>query len=352
MKIWIDSKPLEARADQNILQVARDNNIYIPSLCYHPRIGTLGKCRSCMVEIEGQSGLHTACTTPVSENMSVHTGTPAVREFQKTVCEMMLTSGRHDCLSCEACGDCELQDMAYRLGIEHLTIQPESSFVKSDCSSPGIDLDFDKCIKCGRCVAACRDLVVNETLNFGFRGSDTRIICDDDKPMGESSCVQCGECVQVCPVGAFIFKPSKGRARQWEMESTKVTCPYCAIGCQIDVQTRDKRIVNSLAHENRFNEQPNKGQLCVKGRFGLDYVHSPERLRIPLIRKNDKLVECSWDEALDFTAERLKSIRSAHGADAIGFLAPAKASNEDNYALMRFARAVIGTNNIDHCARL
>jgi predicted molibdopterin-dependent oxidoreductase YjgC len=221
-----------------------------------------------------------------------------------------------------------------------------------DESSEGIVRDLNRCIECGRCVRACNNTVMNEVLDFAYRGSHSRLVCDDDLPMGESSCVQCGECVQVCPVGALTFKLARGKARTWETESTKVTCPYCGVGCQIDLQTKDNKVLGAYAHEKYWDKQPNKGMLCVKGRFGLDFVNSSERLRTPMIRKNGQLEACSWDEALDFAADKMKSIKADHGADSIGFLCSAKVTNEENYAMARLARAVIGTNNIDHCARL
>jgi predicted molibdopterin-dependent oxidoreductase YjgC len=243
--------------------------------------------------------------------------------------------------------------MAYDLGIERPGIRIDAAPTPLDASSQGIVREADKCIQCGRCVTACQDGVVNEVLAFGERGKHTKVVCDEDVPMGESTCVQCGECVQVCPVGALVLRQPKDRKiRPNETQAAKVTCPYCGVGCQIDFHVKDNRYAFAMAHERRWNEQPNKGMLCVKGRFGLDFVDAPDRLRTPLVRKDGELREASWDEALAVVADRLKQVKSAHGADAIGFFTSAKVTNEENYALMRFARATIGTNNIDHCARL
>jgi predicted molibdopterin-dependent oxidoreductase YjgC len=285
--------------------------------------------------------------------MVVSTATARVLEARRMVVELLLADGHHNCISCQANAGCELQKMAYDLGIERPGIRIDSEPTPVDASSEGIVREADKCIACGRCVTACQNGVVNQVLAFGYRGSHTRVVCDEDLPMGESSCVQCGECVQVCPVGALVLRqPKDRRIRPGETQATKVTCPYCGVGCQIDLHTKDNRYAFAMAHEHRWNEQPNKGMLCVKGRFGLDFVDSPERLRTPLVRRDGALVEASWEEALSHVATRLKAVKASHGADAVGFFTSAKVTNEENYALMRFARAVIGTNNIDHCARL
>lgn len=353
MQLTIDGRVIEATPGQTVLDAARAAGIYIPALCYHPKTGKAGRCRACVVEVEGLRGLKESCALPVRDGMVIRTDTPKVDQTRRMVVELLLAEGHHNCLSCQANGTCELQDMAYFLGIERPAFLIESSPEEPDLSSEGIMRDFDKCIQCGRCVLACQNAVVNRVLGFGYRGNHAKVICDDDRPMGDSTCVQCGECVQVCPVGALVLKqPRERKFRPSETTATKVTCPYCGVGCQIDLHTIDNRYAFAMAHEGQWERQPNKAMLCVKGRFGLDFVDAPDRLRAPLVRKNGELVETSWDEALDLVAEKLKAAKETHGADALGFFASAKVTNEENYALARFARAVIGTNNIDHCARL
>ncbi len=353
MYVTIDGNRFEAQPGQTVLDVAREHGVYIPALCYHPKTGKAGRCRACVVEVEGLPGLKESCALPIREGMSIHTQTPRVQETRRMVVELLLAEGNHNCMCCQANGQCELQRMAYALGIERPGIQIDAEPHEADATSQGIVRDMAKCVQCGRCVAACQNGVVNEVLAFGFRGSHARIVCDADAPMGESSCVLCGECVQMCPVGALYLKqPKEKRIRPLETQKTKVTCPYCGVGCQIDFHTKDNRYAFAMAHEEQWERQPNKGMLCLKGRFGLDFVDSPDRLRTPLVKKNGKLEEASWDEALQVVADRLKKIKGDHGADSIGFFSSAKVTNEENYALSRFARAVIGTNNIDHCARL
>lgn len=353
MHLTIDGHIVEAAPGQTVLEVARASGIYVPALCFHPKTGKAGRCRACVVEVEGMRGLKESCALEAKDGMVVRTDTPKVKETRTMVVELLLGDGHHNCISCQANGTCELQDMAYHAGVERPAYLVESEPSPRDTSSPGILREADKCIQCGRCVQACQNSVVNEVLAFGYRGSHAQVVCDNDKPMGESSCVQCGECVQICPVGALVLKqPLEHKLRPSETTATKVTCPYCGVGCQIDFHTKDNRYAFATAHEGQWDQQPNKGMLCVKGRFGLDFVDSPERLRAPLVRQDGQLVEATWDEALDAVAKGLKKAKDTHGSDSVGFFASAKVTNEENYALSRLARAVIGTNNIDHCARL
>ncbi|MBN1852181.1 MAG: (2Fe-2S)-binding protein [Pirellulales bacterium] len=353
MHLTIDGRVVEAVPGQTVLEAARAAGIYIPALCYHPKTGKAGRCRACVVEVEGLRGLKESCALLVKDGMVVRTDTPKVLQTRRMIVELLLSEGHHNCISCQSNADCELQEMAYHLGIERPSYLVESLPTPKDMSSGGIVRDSDKCIQCGRCVVACQHGVVNQVLSFAYRGSHAQVVCDDDQPMGESTCVQCGECVQVCPVGALVLKqPLENKIRPHETTATKVTCPYCGVGCQIDLHTKDNRYAFAMAHEGQWDRQPNKGMLCVKGRFGLDYIDSPDRLRSPLVRKKGKLEKASWDEALDVVAKGLKAIQEKHGPDAVGFFTSAKVSNEENYALQRFGRALIGTNNIDHCARL
>lgn len=353
MRITVNGRQLEAEAGQTVLEVARQNGVYIPALCFHPRTGKAGRCRACVVEVEGVRGLKESCALPVKDGMVVQTETPRVLETRRMIVELLLAEGHHNCISCQANGACELQEMAYMLGIERPSIVIDADPTPLDTSSEGIVRDPDRCIQCGRCVVGCQHNTVNEVLDFGYRGHHARVICDSDLPMGESSCVLCGECVQLCPVGALTFRqPREKKIRPSETTATKVTCPYCGVGCQVDLHTKDNRYVFANAHEGQWERQPNKGMLCVKGRFGLDFIDAPDRLRQPLVRRDGELQEATWDEALAVVAERLRQVKEEHGPDAIGFFSSAKVTNEENYALQRFAREVIGTNNIDHCARL
>lgn len=348
MHIELNGTSYKVQKEQTILEAAREHGIYIPTLCYHAKIGGVGKCRVCVVEVEGMRGIVTACTVQVSDGMKVITDSPALQKHRKIVVDLLLSAGHHDCLSCAQCGHCELQDVAYALGITHPSF-PQPARKEEDLSSEFLVFDESKCIQCGRCIAGDNCTVVNETLGFAYRGAHTKVSFDHDLPIGSSSCVQCGECVQLCPTGALTDKKARGQARNWELKQVKTTCPYCGVGCQLiaHVDQKKNRIVRVTGREDAFNE----GMLCVKGRYGYDFPSSPNRLKHPMIRKNGVLAEVSWDEALDFTAAKIKEIVTRDGVDAFSAFGSGRISNENNYAIQKFTRAVIGTNNIDHCAR-
>jgi formate dehydrogenase major subunit len=352
MQVTINGKQMTAEAGQTVLQVARKHGVYIPSLCYHEKVGVAGKCRVCVVEIEGMRGLQTSCSVQVRDGMVISTVSEKALQAQKLVVDLLLSSGTHDCLSCQQNGKCELQDAAYFLGIERPTLALVDVEPHIDESSEFVRVEHSKCIACGRCVAACQNTVTNDVLAFGFRGHETQVIFDDDKKMGESSCVQCGECSQICPVGAITDKKAQGLARYWETEKVKSVCPYCGVGCQMEIHVDRKR--NKIVRVNGVESaSANKGMLCVKGRYGYDFVDHEERLTTPLIKNDDGTFrKASWDEALDLVAGKLTDLKTKHGPNSIMGFASAKVTNEENYAFQKFFRTVIGTNNVDHCARL
>jgi formate dehydrogenase major subunit len=350
--LTIDGRPVTAQAGRTVLEVAREQGTHIPSLCYHPKTGQAALCRVCVAEVEGMNGLQTTCSLPVRDGMAVRTDTPLVQVARRANVELLLASGVHDCLTCEATGRCELQDAAYRLGLERPSypLAPERPAI--DASSPFIVRDPDKCIHCFRCIRGCNDLVVNEVLEMGYRGAASAVICDADVPMGQSSCVACGECVQLCPTGSLIERKAIGLGRPWELDRVRTTCAYCGVGCQVEVHV-DRAANRIVRIDGVEGALPNDGMLCVKGRFGYDYTSSRDRLTTPLMRRSraEPLRPASWDEALDFAAERLAAIRDRDGPDAIAVVACARSTNENNYAATVFARAGVGTNSIDHCAR-
>jgi formate dehydrogenase major subunit len=348
-KITLDGKTFAFRQGQTVLEVARENGFHIPSLCYHRKTGQCASCRVCVVEVEKMRGLQASCALPASDGMVVKTNSPQITEARKIVVDLMLVNGQHNCMSCERNGSCELQDAAYDLGIETPSYIANDDIEPIDDSAEMVVLDRRKCIKCGRCIAACSNVVVNEVLQWGKRGSNARIICDDDLPMGKSSCVQCGECSQMCPVGAIIDKKSRRKGRTFATDKVDTTCPYCGVGCQITlhVDRQANRVVRITGRE----VVPNDGMLCVKGRYAYEFHASPKRLTQPLIKKDGKQVPVSWEEALDYTASKIKAIVDRHGPDVFSALGSGRITNENNYAISKFTRAVIKTNNVDHCAR-
>lgn len=346
-KIFINGTEFPFEGEKTVLQIARENGIYIPSLCYHEKIGPANKCRACVVEVDGMRDLQTSCSLPAVDGMKVETATEKVLEAQRMVVNLLLSNGNHNCLSCEANGDCELQDAAYYLGIERPAFIIEEHKERDD-SGAFILRDPEKCIQCGRCIEGCNRLVVNEVLDFGYRGGQTQVVWDDDVFLDNSNCVECGECVQMCPTGALVAKKRISNARNWEMKTVRTTCPYCGVGCQLDLHVKGDQIVHVTGTEGA---QPNMGHLCVKGRFGYDFIYSDERLTTPLIRENDIFREASWDEALGLVAEKFTQIIHENGPDAIAGVSCARSINEDSYNMQKLFRSVIGTNNIDHCAR-
>jgi len=351
MNISINGINIEADSGKTILQVARENDIFIPTLCYHEKTGKAGKCRLCLVEINGSPALKESCAVEIKEDMEIRTDTPQIREVQKMIVELHLANGNHDCLICEQFGNCELQNAAYYLGVEAPKFKYDSVEKEKDYSSEFIRIDRDKCISCGRCVAACNNTVVNQVLGMQNRGNHTNIAFDTNKEMAKSTCVQCGECVQICPVGAIIDKNAVGLGRPWDLEKVESVCPYCGVGCKLELHVDKKK--NKIVKVKGVEDAPvNEGMLCVKGRYGFDFVNSSERLTTPLIKENGKFREASWEEAIDLVASKLTSIKAQHGADSLMGFSSAKVTNEENYTFQKLFRTGIGTNNIDHCARL
>jgi formate dehydrogenase major subunit len=349
MQVTIDGRTASVTPETTVLEAARSVGIKIPSLCYHPKTGKAGRCRACVVEIDGMRGLQVSCATAVRDGMSIHTRTETVLAARKMVVELLLADGAHNCLACEKNGGCELQDMAYDLGIEAPAFIIEDRAAENDASSEMIVIDRRKCIECGRCVSACQNVVVNEVLSMAHRGAQTQIVCDADRPMADSTCVQCGECSQLCPVGAILPKKSIGQGRPWALEMVDTTCPYCGVGCQVTLHV--DKAANKIVKVTGREVEPNDGMLCVKGRYGYEFPSSPNRLTQPLMLKNGEHVPVTWDEALDFVADRIKTIVAASGPDVFSAFGSGRITNENNYAIAKFARAVVKTNNVDHCAR-
>ena len=333
---------------QMILEAARAAGTIIPTLCHLKWETPTGACRVCLVEVSGARSLMASCSTPVTAGMEVTTASERVLKTRKLIVELLLSSGKHDCLVCEKNGDCRLQDLAYACGIKEMKFSVHDGIYPVEDENPFIVRDFSRCILCGRCVQACNELVVNRAISLGYRGSASKVVTGGDLPYQDSDCVFCGQCVQVCPVGALTEKKARGMGRPWETEKIRTTCPYCGVGCQQWLHVKDGRIAKVTAVEDA---EPNKGRLCVKGRFGYDFIYSEDRLKTPLIRENGEFRKASWDEALDLVAARFTEIIRKHGPDAIAGVSCARSINEDSYQMQKLFRAVLGTNNIDHCAR-
>jgi len=349
INLTIDGKLIKAKEGSFILEVALDNEIEIPHLCYQSGLSSAGACRVCLVKVKDRPELITSCTTEVSEGMKVITEDEEIIKARRLMVELILSEREHNCLICEKNGDCELQDLVYELGIDNIRFPVNKRVEKTEDSSQVILRDPNKCILCGRCVRACAEVTVQEVLDFAERGGKTFIAAGLDEKLADTDCVSCGACVQACPTGALTEKLARFQGRSWEFRKIETTCPYCGVGCQIELNIKNDRIVKVYGVDNG---SPNRGHLCVKGRFGLDYVHHKERLTTPMIKKKGKFIEASWEEALEMVAHRFKELKDEYGSDSLAGLSSAKCTNEENYLFQKFIRVCFGNNNVDHCARL
>jgi len=330
------------------LDAAKVAGIYIPTLCADEDLRPYGACRLCLVEVEGQRRpMLPSCTTPVAEGMVVHTSTPLIDKVRRNIVELILSDHPSDCLNCPQNNRCELQRVAAYVGLRQQRFAGERRSLPLDGSNPFFVRDLEKCILCGKCVRTCDEIQNRRAIHYAYRGFATKIAVELDRGLAESLCESCGQCVAKCPVGALYTKASYEHGLP--TNTTRTICPYCGVGCGLILETRGQSIIGVLGdHDSPVN----KGRTCVKGRFGYDFVNHPDRLITPLIKRGDELVEASWDEALDLVADRLASIKEKYGGDSIAVLSSAKCTNEENYLLQKFTRAVLETNNVDHCARL
>ena len=384
--VSIDGSPYEAQAGEHLIDLLNGINTLIPQVCYHPQLGPIQTCDTCMVEVNGK--LVRACGTAVAEGMIVSTKSAVANAAQREAVDRIL--GNH-LLYCTVCdnnnGNCTVHNTTKLLGVEHQETPFRQKPYKEDHTNPFYRYDPQQCILCGRCVEACQNLQVNETLSINWEDPHPRVQWDGGSTIGESSCVSCGHCISVCPCNALMEKSMLGEAgfftdlpkpaldgmidivkgiepevgygnilalseaeanmRKSRVRVTKTVCTYCGVGCSFDIWTKDRHILKVEPTHGPANGV----STCVKGKFGWDYVNSPKRLTKPLIREGDKFREASWEEALDLVARKFGEIKAAHGPDALAFISSSKCTNEESYLMQKLARAVIGTNNMDNCSR-
>lgn len=377
VELTIDGQKIEAKLGSSVLEAALANGIDIPRLCYHPDLSVSGGCRLCIVQVEGYSNPTPSCGLTCEEGMRIETQNAELLQTRREIIDLFISEHPLDCVTCEKSGVCLLQKYAYEFDISKTSHEFKLSRTLYQDDNPFFVRDHQYCILCGRCVRVCDEVVGASAIDFAGRGFECQISTPFDDPLIDSTCVFCGNCVQVCPTAALMPVSRKGHGREWELERVKTICGYCGVGCQIDYALKDGEIIYAQSQPGA----PVNGEfLCTKGRYGWDFVTDPERLTSPMLRRDlayklgliddawelpeksplkirkpkleDSFVPVNWDTALDLVAENLAKTAKKYGPDSIMGLASARCTNEENYIFQKFFRLGIGTNNIDHCARL
>jgi formate dehydrogenase major subunit len=384
--VVIDGESHDAAAGESIVDLLERTGTKIPHICYHPQLGPVQTCDTCLVEVDGT--LVRACATPAADGMTVAVASPRAAAARSEAFDRLLSLHLLYCTVCDNNnGNCEMHNTTKLMAIEHQTIPFAPKPYGVDDTHPFYRYDPDQCLLCGRCVEACQNVEVNETITINWEDPNPRVVWDGGVPIGDSSCVSCGHCVTVCPCNALMEKTMIGNAgfftdlpkkaltgmidlvkgiepevgfgaviqisdaeermREHRIRRTKTVCTYCGVGCSFDVWTKDRRILKIVPEKGPANGI----STCVKGKFGWGHIDSEDRLTSPLIRDGDTFRKASWDEALALIARRFGEIKAAHGPDALAFISSSKCTNEESYLMQKLARSVVGTNNIDNCSR-
>ncbi len=356
MKAYINNQPHEFKPGETILDFVKrvEGEKVIPTLCDAPNLEAFGSCRVCSVDValekDGKTKAVASCHTPIMEGQYIYPETENIKTLRKNIIELVITDHPLDCDTCEVDGNCELQDVAVQVGITDHRYPKEFSnhtAQTKDLSHPYMTSDMSKCINCYRCVRACDEVQGEFVLSMAGRGFDAHIVKGKNESFFDSDCVSCGACSQACPTSAIsdVFKSKSVGADT----VTRTVCTYCGVGCNLDVSTKNGEIRSIQAP---FDSAANGGHTCLKGRYAFKFYNHPDRLKSPMIKRNGAFEKVSWDEAYDFIADQLNAIKAENGPDAIAGISSARTSNEENYLMQKFIRAVVGTNNIDCCARV
>ena len=347
--IVINGKEVQFTGGQTILEVCRGAGVPIPTLCHDNRLKPYGGCRLCIVEIKGVPRPLASCTTPAEAGMEVTTEGPRLTRLRKTVLELLLSNHPNDCMCCEAAGNCGLQTLAYRFGARLDRFPGEQWQLPIRQDNPFITYEPNKCIVCGRCTRICNEVVMAGTISLVNRGFEVMPDTAFAKPRSLDNCEFCGQCVSACPTGALTDTKGRGLGRSGDVTKVKTTCTYCGTGCNFFLNVRNDRVVRVTSD---LNAPVNHGNLCIKGRYGYDFIHHPDRIRTPLIKEGDGFREANWDEALTLVASRFKALIDEFGPEKVGGFSSSRCTNEENYLMSKWVRTAVGSNNVDNCARV
>lgn len=349
-ELRIDGQATSFTDGDTLLEVARRAGLTIPTLCYDPRLTPAGSCRLCLVELEGRANPVPACTFPAADGLDVRTDGPALRGYRRALLELVLSEQpESECHRCAEIGPCELHRLAAEHDARPGRFPGATSGARVDDGNPMILRDYRQCIACDRCTRICNEVEQAHAIAPGGSGFTGRITTLLERGLMETDCTFCGQCIQTCPTGALFDLTRLGQAKAADITKSVLTvCPYCGTGCTLHLDVAGDRVVGSRPD---FASPVSRGSLCVKGQFGWEFVHSPDRLTTPLVRDDGELRPATWEEAYGRIAEGLGAVKERDGPDAIVFWSSARATSEANYLMQKLARAVIGTNNIDNCAR-
>jgi formate dehydrogenase alpha subunit len=345
--ITLDGREVSGHSGMTILELARESGINIPTLCYDPHLTSIGACRICLVENEQTGVLVASCVTPIASGMIINAHSPRVIEHRKNIVKLLLASHPDSCLVCDKGNRCQLRQLASDMGIGLVEFQRIPQMAAIEEVNPFIERDLSKCILCAKCIRACQELVVEGAIDYFQRGFANKPATLNNLPLEDSECTFCGTCVALCPTGALTEMERSYRGTT--KATVQTTCPFCGCGCCISLEVKDNHIVRVLPiEENGVNH----GTLCVRGSYCYDFIHSPDRLAKPLVKRNETFVDVSWGQVLELVATEFKRLKDEHGPNCLAILGSSKCTNEENYLLQRFARCVLGINNIDNGSRL
>lgn len=345
--ITLNGREVSGHPGMTVLELAQESGIEIPTLCHDPHLIPIGACRICLVEDERSGALSASCVTPIAPGMVINTESPKVQEHRRTIVKLILASHPDSCLVCDKGNRCELRQIASDMGVGLVEFEKIPQLATIEEVNPFIERDLSKCILCAKCIRADHELVVEGAIDYIHRGFASKPATLNDMSLEKSECTFCGTCVAICPTGALM---EKNRLYGGTTPTTVSTiCSFCGCGCSINLEVKDNQIVRARPGKE---SAVNRGTLCVKGSYGYDFVHSPERLTSPLVKVNGDFEAVSWEQALDLVASELNRIKEAYGPSSLALLSSSKGTNEENYLLQRLARGVLGTNNIDNGSRL